>query len=115
MQTFVVVMLGLLGAAHTLLAQRASGTWEARVQLDAGRGEPTFVCEQDGDERRGTYQGTFGAAEVTGRVEVDQVEFWFETQGRKATYTGVISKTTMQGTCEYSGVGLGTWEAEKVE
>ena len=50
MQTFVVVMLGLLGAAHTLLAQRASGTWEARVQLDAGRGEPTFVCEQDGDE-----------------------------------------------------------------
>ncbi len=110
----VLTALGLIGVAP-LMAQDVSGTWQARVELDAGSGEPTFVFEQDGDQLSGTYQGTFGAADVTGRVEGDQVEFWFETQGTKATYAGTIQDTTMKGTCEYGGVGSGTWEAEKAE
>ena len=113
--TSVALTLGLLGAVSSVLAQEVSGTWQARVQLDAGSGEPTFVFAQEEEELSGTYQGTFGAADVTGRVEGDQVEFWFETQGTKATYTGVISGRTMKGTCDYGGVGSGTWEAEKVE
>ena len=110
----VLTALGLIGVVP-VIAQTVSGTWQARVELDVGSGEPTFVFEQDGDQLSGTYQGTFGAADVTGRVDGDQVEFWFETQGAKATYTGTIQDTTMKGTCEYGGVGSGTWEAEKVE
>ena len=111
----VLVTLGLLGAVHTLLAQEASGTWQASIQLDVGRGEATFVFEQEGEELSGRYQGTFGEAEVTGRVEGDQVEFWFETQASRVTYNGSFSDTTMKGTCDYSGVGVGTWEAERIE
>ena len=114
-QMAVVVTLGLLGVVHTLLAQEASGTWQASIELDVGSGQATFVFEQDGEAVSGRYQGTFGAAEVTGRVEDDQIEFWFETQGSRVTYNGSFSDTTMKGTCEYSGVGVGTWEAEKIE
>jgi len=115
--TRFAVFLAALGliCAVPVMAQDLSGTWQAQVELTAGSGEPTFVFTQDGDQLSGTYQGTFGAADVTGRVEGDQVEFWFETQGAKATYTGTIQDTTMKGTCEYDGVGSGTWEAEKVE
>ena len=110
----VLTALGLIGVAP-LMAQDVSGTWQARVELDAGSGEPTFVFEQDGDQLSGTYQGTFGAADVTGRVEGDQVEFWFAPQGTQATSAVTMQDTTMQGTCAYGGVGSGTWEAEKAE
>ena len=85
------------------------------VELDVGSGEPTFVFEQSGSQLSGTYQGTFGTADVVGQIDGDRVEFSFETQGTKVTYTGTLSSTTMKGTCDYGVVGRGTWAGEKVE
>ena len=101
--------------AAPVLAQEVSGTWQFTVELDVGRGRPTFVFVQDGDTLSGTYQGTFDAADVSGTVQGDQIEFRFEVQGTTATYTGTIADNTMTGTCEYVGVGSGSWEAEKAE
>ena len=102
-------------AVSPALAQDISGTWDFVVELDAGGGEPTFVFEQDGAMLSGVYEGLFGEAEVIGTIDGNQVEFWFEVQGATATYTGTIDGDTMEGTCDYGGVGSGEWEADRVE
>ena len=71
-------------------AQDISGTRQFTVQHDVGGGPPTFVFTQDGERLSGTYQGTFDSAEVRGTIQGDLVEFWFEVQGSKATYTGTV-------------------------
>ena len=96
-------------------AQDISGTWQFTVQLDVGGGRPTFVFAQDGERLSGTYQGTFDSAEVSGTIQGDLVEFWFEVQGSKATYTGTVGYNTMSGTCDYADVGSGFWLGEKAE
>ena len=97
------------------LAQEISGRWSFIVELDAGRGAPTFVFEQHRETLTGTYQGTFDDAEVTGTVEGNQIEFQFDLQGARVTYTGTIDGDTMTGTCDYVGVGSGEWEAFRAE
>ena len=96
-------------------AQDISGTWQFTVQLDVGGGRPTLVFTQDGETLSGTYQGTFDAAEVSGTIRGDRLEFWFEVQGSKVTYIGTVDDNTMSGTCDYVGVGSGVWEGEKTE
>ena len=96
-------------------AQDISGTWQFTVQLNVGGGRPIFVFTQDGERLSGTYQGTFDAAEVSGTIQGDRVEFRFEVQGSKATYTGTVGDNTMSGTCDYADVGSGIWEGEKAE
>ncbi len=111
---------GVAGIALTLasvgpgFAQDASGTWQFTVELDVGGGTPTFVFVQDGDTLSGTYQGTFGQAELEGTIVGAQIEFWFETQGIKAIYTGTLDGDTMSGTCDYGEVGSGAWDGERV-
>ena len=107
--------VALVLGATPAIAQDVSGTWEFDVELDVGGGSPTFVFQQDGETLSGTYQGTFGDADVTGTVSGNDIEFTFEVQGATATYTGTISGDTMEGSCDYGGVGSGTWQAEKVE
>ncbi len=111
----VIGVLSILVWGTPVQAQDISGTWRFTVQLDVGGGRPTFVFTQDGDTLSGTYQGTFGAADVSGTIQGDRVEFWFELQGSKATYIGTVDDNTMSGTCEYIGVGSGVWEGEKTE
>ena len=106
----VLAMLVWVTAAQ---AQDISGTWQFTVELDVGGGRPTFVFTQDGETLSGTYQGTFDAADVSGTIQGDRVEFWFELQGSKATYTGTVDDNTMSGTCDYVGVGSGVWEGER--
>ena len=116
----VVGVVGVVGVALTLAwvspayAQDVSGTWQFRVELDAGSGTPTFVFAQDADVVSGTYRGTFGRAEITGKIVGALIEFWFETQGTKATYTGTIDGDTMSGQCDYGEIGSGVWEGERV-
>ena len=106
----VLAMLVWVTAAQ---AQDISGTWQFTVELDVGGGRPTFVFTQDGETLSGTYQGTFDAADVSGTIQGDRVEFWFELQGSKATYTGTVDDNTMSGTCDYVGGGSGVWEGER--
>jgi hypothetical protein len=107
--------VALLVWATPVLAQEVSGTWQFTIELDVGRGQPTFVFAQDGDTLSGTYQGTFDSADVSGTVQGDRIEFRFEVQGNTATYTGTIDDNTMSGTCEYVGVGSGVWDAERAD
>ncbi len=107
----VMVVAGLTVAAQT----DVTGTWNAVVELDLGGGEPVFVFTQDGETLRGTYEGSFGSADITGTVKGGLIEFTFgaETIG-EAKYTGTIMGDMMEGTCDYGDfVGAGTWSATK--
>ena len=96
-------------------AQEVTGRWQFTVELDVGSGAPTFAFTQAGEALTGTYLGTFGRAEVTGTVIGRRIEFQFETQGTTATYRGRIDGDTMQGTCNYDGIGAGVWEGVRLE
>ena len=102
----------VLLAVGPAFAQDVSGTWQFTVELDVGAGMPTIVFRHDEGEGTlsGTYQGTFGQAEVSGTIDGTRIEFWFETQGIKATYTGTVDGDTMSGTCDYGDIGSGVWE-----
>jgi len=90
-----------------------TGTWQFTVELDIGGGEPTFVFEQDGETLTGSYEGLFGAAAITGTVKGNQIEFRFGGDGAEAVYVGGIDGDMMKGTCDYGGVGEGSWQAER--
>ncbi|HCQ98303.1 MAG TPA: hypothetical protein DIU48_02695 [Acidobacteria bacterium] len=109
----MLVFVSMLGLS--VFAQSdVSGTWNAVVELDLGSGEPTFVFKQDGEMLMGTYEGTFGQADLTGKVTGDTIEFTFGAEGvGAASYTGKIMGDTMEGTCDYGDAGGGTWSAKK--
>jgi len=109
------ILVGILVSLWSLTthAQDVSGVWQFEVDLGVGSGSPTFVFVQDGNVLSGTYEGTFGEADVSGTIQGDQIEFWFEVQGTKATYTGAVDGDTMTGTGDYGGLGSGEWHAEK--
>lgn len=110
----VAAVLTALVSAPASAQTDVSGTWNAVVELDLGSGEPTFVFTQDGDTITGTYTGTFGSANLTGKVTGDTIEFTFGAEGAgQATYTGTISGSDMKGTCDYGEAGGGTWSAKK--
>ena len=71
-----VLVLTLLSAAA--FAEDISGKWTFNVETAAGSGTPTFVFKQAGEKLTGTYNGTFGSAELTGTVKGSDVEFTFE-------------------------------------
>lgn len=114
---FVAIVMLLLpaltGAVAGVAQADVTGTWNVVVELDIGGGEPVFVFEQEGETLTGTYQGTFGAADVTGTVTGNQIEFRFGGDGAEAVYVGTLDGDTMRGTCDYGGVGEGTWEANR--
>ena len=111
-----VVILITLAAIASSAQIDVSGTWTAVVELDVGSGEPTFVFTQDGETVTGTYEGTFGSAELTGKVMGDTIEFSFGAEGvGEAKYTGTIEGNSMEGTGDYGIAGGGTWSATRAE
>ena len=111
---WLVATVLVVAFATPALAQDVTGTWTAYVELDVGSGEPTFVFRQEGNRITGTYEGTFGSADLEGTVAGEKIEFSFAAEGvGRATYMGTISGNTMKGTCDYGQLGGGTWEAEK--
>ena len=115
MQKSILGVLVVVAMAAVGVSAQAdvAGSWQFVVELDLGGGDPTFVFEQDGETLTGTYEGAFGNAAVTGTVKGNQIEFRFGAQGSEAVYVGTIDGDTMSGTCDYGGVGEGTWEADR--
>ena len=112
----VVVTILLLPCLSLIAQTNVTGTWNAVVELDLGSGEPVFVFMQEGEALTGSYEGTFGAAELKGLVSGDHIEFTFGAEGvGEATYTGTIMGESMEGTCDYGPIGGGTWTAKKSE
>ena len=112
----IVIVILLLPGLSSTTETHITGTWNAVVELDLGSGEPVFVFTQEGETLTGTYEGTFGSAELRGMVSGDQIEFTFGAEGvGAATYTGTIMGESMEGTCDYGPIGGGIWTARKSE
>ena|SRR5688572_5975787 len=110
---FGTVLLAVVLAQAT----NVTGDWEFTVNTDQGSGNPTMTFKQDGEKLTGKYNGTFGAADLTGTVKGNAIQFTFtiDVQGQQApaTYKGTVEKNTMKGTMDIAGMLNGTFTATK--
>ena len=111
-----LIIAGLMCAVA--FAHDITGKWTFNVETSAGSGTPTFVFKQAGEKLTGTYNGTFGSAELTGTVKGDNIEFTFEAQvgdqKGKVVYKGKIAgPDKMSGDVDYAGLGQGSWTGTK--
>lgn len=90
-----------------------TGVWNVEIEIAGQTGMPVFTLKQDGEKITGKYKGQFGDADVTGKVKGNEIEFSFEAQGAKITYTGTVDKDTMKGKANYADQASGEWKAKK--
>jgi len=110
---FFAVFSLLTGASVSRAADSLTGTWSVAVDSPAGKGNPTFVLQQDGEKITGTYQGTFGDAKVTGKIQGSAFELAFESMGNPITYKGKIEGNKIGGSVDMGPIGQGTFSGEK--
>lgn len=121
-------MTRILTAAVTALtivavsAQTAvdlTGTWVLQVETGQGGGSPTFTFKQTGEKLEGTYEGTFGKAQVSGTVEGREARWSFDVdvQGNAMTieYVGTVDGNSMEGTVKLGDLAEGTFTGKKKE
>jgi hypothetical protein len=122
MAKFVNLALGLVAMCVVLTASAAraadetvnvTGTWKLEVDLGGQGGSPTFILKQDGEKLTGKYKGQFGEADVIGKLKGNEIEFGFEAQGAKISYTGTVEKDSMKGKCNYADQASGTFTGKK--
>ena len=114
----VIVIVGLLASARVVgQGANITGEWLFTVQTDQGGGTPTITFKQDGEKLAGKYNGQLGAADLTGTVKGNDVNFTFtiDMQGQQApvSYKGTVEKNTMKGTLDIGGMATGTFTATK--
>jgi len=90
-----------------------TGVWNVEIEIGGQTGMPVFTLKQDGEKITGKYKGQFGDADVTGKLKGNEIEFSFEAQGAKITYTGTVDKDTMKGKANYADQATGEWKAKK--
>jgi hypothetical protein len=91
------------------------------VDSSAGKGTPTFVLQQDGEEITGTYQGVGGKSKVTGKIQGSDFEYRFNSGQFYITYKGKIEGNKVSGSVDFGTSGLsktaratkGTFTGEK--
>ena len=109
----------VLLASGDLMAQatNVTGDWTFTVTTDQGSGTPTMTFKQDGEKLTGKYNGQFGAADLTGTVKGNAIEFSFtiDVQGQQApaTYKGTVENNAMTGTMDIGGMVTGTFTATR--
>ena len=117
-RTAVILTVAILASAQ-LAAQgtNVTGDWTFNVTTDQGGGTPTITFKQDGEKLTGKYVGQLGAADLTGTVKGNAIQFTFtvDVQGQQApvTYKGTVEKDTMKGTLDIAGMVNGTFTATK--
>ena len=52
---------------------------------------------------------------MSGTVKGKSVEFHFESQAGKVSYTGTVSGDMMEGSCSYGQVGERTFQGKRTE
>ena len=114
----VIFIVGLLASARIVgQGVNITGDWVFTVQTDQGGGTPTITFKQDGEKLAGKYNGQLGAADLTGTVKGNDVNFTFtiDMQGQQApvSYKGTVEKNTMKGTLDIGGMATGTFTAAK--
>ena len=94
-----------------------TGTWLLQVETGQGGGSPTFTFKQTGDKLEGTYEGTFGKAQVTGTVKGNEARWSFnvDAQGNAMTieYVGTVDGDSMEGTVKLGDLADGTFTGKK--
>src|SRR5687767_5276139 len=117
-RTAVILTVAILASAQ-LAAQgtNVTGDWTFNVTTDQGGGTPTITFKQEGEKLTGKYVGQLGAADLTGTVKGNAIQFMFtvDVQGQQApvTYKGTVEKNTMKGTLDIGGMINGTFTATK--
>ena len=113
----MVVIVLTVAAASAQDKVDLTGTWNLQVETSAGGGSPTFTFKQDGETLEGTYEGAFGKANVTGKVNGNKATWSFtaDAQGTQLniTYTGTVEKDTMKGTVTLGELGEGTFTGKR--
>lgn len=120
MTRIVLGMLALVAVVADLRSQETvdlTGTWLLQVETSAGGGSPTFTFKQTGDKLEGTYEGTFGKADVKGTVNGNKATWSFtaEAQGTRLNieYRGTVEKDTMNGTVTLGELAEGTFTGKR--
>lgn len=120
MKRMIIVVLALFVTTAGPRAQEKvdlTGTWILQVDTGAGSGTPTFTFKQSGDKLEGTYEGTFGKANVTGAVKGNEARWSFnvDVQGLQATceYVGTVEKDSIKGTMRIGDLADGTFTGNK--
>jgi hypothetical protein len=90
-----------------------TGVWNVEIEIAGQTGMPVFTLKQEGEKITGKYKGQFGEADVTGKIKGNEIEFSFEAQGAKITYTGTVDKDTMKGKANYADQASGEWKGKK--
>jgi hypothetical protein len=103
-------------AVGAMAGHHLNGTWQLEVDLGGQGGTATFeLVEGEGGTLTGTYTGVAGTAPVTGKVNGADVEFSFDAQMIKVTYTGTYADGKLSGKCSYGSMGQGTFAGKKVD
>jgi hypothetical protein len=114
---FVIMFFAVLGlVVGTSVSQAAdslTGTWDLSVDSPAGKGNPTFVLQQDGEKVTGTYKGVFGESKVTGKIQGSDFELSYNSSGLDVTYKGKIEGNKIKGNLDMGSYGKGTFTGEK--
>jgi hypothetical protein len=113
----IIACMAIAAAARAQDTVDLTGTWVMQVETGAGSGSPTFSFKQTGDKLEGTYEGTFGKADVKGEVKGNKATWSFtaDAQGTQLNiqYSGTVEKDTMKGTVTLGELGEGTFTGKR--
>ena len=119
MRGLAIAVMALTVAAGAYAQEKVdlTGAWLLDVNTGAGSGSPTFTFKQTGEKLEGTYEGAFGKANVTGKVDGNKATWSFtaDAQGTQVTitYAGTVEKDTMKGTVTLGELGEGTFTGKR--
>ena len=76
----------------------ASGLWEINVHNEAASERVVVNIQQDGDQLKGTYVGSYQEANLDGQLEGKHITFTYDLDGFRVTYVGRLSGRSISGT-----------------
>jgi opacity protein-like surface antigen len=115
---FVLLAAALLFVSATPMAAEltpanVAGTWNFKVQGDAGAADQVIVFTQDGDKLTGTFKGPKQTGSIDGVMDGPRIKFHV-TARFPINYVGTVTGETMSGTLTAQGKN-GTFTAHRVK
>lgn len=113
-RAIALIALICCGSAH---AADVAGTWDLKVETQAGTGTPTLVLVQDGEKLTGTYTGRFGKSPITGTIKGNALEFAFTASGpmgsAEVSYSGTVDGASVSGSMKMGSMAGGNFTGHK--
>ena len=114
-----VLLLGLMLVPAAIAADTAnvSGEWQLSVETPNGKGTPSVIFKQDGEDLTGTYKGRFGESHLKGSVKGNEIKFSFtispQGQDLVVEYSGTVDGDSMKGKAKFGEFGEGNFTGKK--